>query len=116
MRRIDTVTISAPLAVMASSITCWLGYWAVPMRSREAKLRPAMTKGSARAFVISATLARPHDLDLVRLGEHEIGPVPARDDGSVDRDGDVAGRGIDPALRQQRAEPARRAGLDLAVD
>src|SRR5258708_40303371 len=100
MRRIDTVTISAPLAVMASSMTCWFGYWAVPMRRREAKLRPAMIKGSAGEFVISATLARPHDLDLVRLGEGEICPVSALHDGSVDGDGDIAGRGIDPARRQ----------------
>jgi hypothetical protein len=47
MRRIEAVAISVPLAASASSMTWRLENRAVPTISREAKLRPAMTRGSA---------------------------------------------------------------------
>jgi hypothetical protein len=45
-RRIDAVTIWAPLALIESSMTCWLGYPAVPMSRRDVRVTPSRTNAS----------------------------------------------------------------------
>src|ERR1051325_9760751 len=88
MRRIEAVTISAPLASSASSMTCWFGKRAVPAIKREEKVVPAMTSGSAikRSYnKNSAALKRAHDFDTVPCGKRRCLPLGAPHDAAVDR-------------------------------
>src|SRR5438045_6178893 len=104
MRRIEAVTISAPLASSASSMTCWFGKRAVPAINREEKLVPAMTSGSAIKGSYnknSATLKRAHDFDAVPRGKGRCLPLVAPDDVAVDRDRKKPRAGIDTLLRQE---------------
>src|SRR5204863_6857296 len=104
MRRIEAVTISAPLASSASSMTCWFGKRAVPAINREEKVAPAMTSGSAikRSYnKNSATLKRAHDFDTVAGSNRRCRPLGAPDDAAIDRDREKPRARIDTLLGQE---------------
>src|SRR5712672_4722079 len=76
VRRIATVTISAPLASTARRVSSKSLYLPVPISSRERYARPAMRRGSAicpasrvGAFIALAPADRDDDLERVALGE-----------------------------------------------
>src|SRR5437763_6700019 len=77
VRRIATVTISAPLASMARRVSSKSLYFPVPIRRRERNLRPATTNtSSADEFSrreagtdISTSSYRHDDLELVAVGK-----------------------------------------------
>src|SRR5947207_287056 len=62
-RRTATVTISAPEASCACTITALEGYLPVPTMRRDVKVRPARTKAS----IALASTHEVHDLDLVAV-------------------------------------------------
>src|ERR1051325_6188313 len=104
MRRIEAVTISAPLASSASSMTCWFGKRAVPAIKREEKVVPAMTSGSAikRSYnKNSAALKRAHDFDTVPCGKRRCLPFGAPHDAAVDRNREKQRAGINTLLGQE---------------
>src|SRR6478736_3736169 len=77
VRRIATVTISAPLASIARRVSSKSRYLPVPTSNRERYALPATMSESAPAFAtMSAAPDRDHDLDAVAVGER-LGPEPA---------------------------------------
>ena len=112
-----TVVSSVPEASSAASITSRLGAPPVPMISREPKLRPAMTSGSAGTGcetvpvlatrpVASATLHRGEDLDPGAVAQ----PVSACRRAArraVDGDGDAARRRL---VRRRPSTSSSRTG------
>src|SRR5688572_365774 len=87
VRRIATVTISAPDASIARRVSSKSRYLPVPTRRRERYALPATTSAS-RATALSGafTLASAHgddDFDAVAFGEDLLGKAAARDDLAV---------------------------------
>src|SRR6266581_11541 len=79
VRRIATVTISAPLASTARRVSSKSRYFPVPIRRRERYARPAMSKGSAicsarrlGAFIALAPADGRDDLERIALGEPRV--------------------------------------------
>src|SRR5881394_1186446 len=80
VRRMATVTISAPLASMARRVSSKSLYLPVPISSRERNLRPATTKASSEWALsrreagtdMSTSSYRHHDLELVALREADF--------------------------------------------
>src|SRR5258706_16144351 len=87
VRRIATVTISAPEASIARRVSSKSGYLPVPPSRREPYALPATTSASFVTRVSGAfTLAsadRDHDLDAVALREALVGKAAARHDLAV---------------------------------
>src|SRR5919106_5826715 len=104
IRRIEAVTSSAPLAAIASIITCRFGYPAEPISSREAKSAPAMVRGSDMArsswsdVAAGGSAADPRLDDLDPIARLELGRWPGapRHHGVVERDRDPARRAVGP--------------------
>src|SRR5437868_5836979 len=87
-RRMLTVTISAPLAAIASRITSKSRYLPVPTMRRELNARPPMMSGSpplefasVRVSCISTPLHHGDDFDDVAFGDRRVGHLT----GAVDR-------------------------------
>src|SRR6516162_8887067 len=112
MRRIETVTISAPLASRQSSSTCWFGYPAVPTKSRDFNVVPAITSGSVMGRspgrFASAPLERTDDFDSVASRKLSGEPFRAAHDCSVYGDGEKACCRVDTAGDQQFGNGCRR--------
>ena len=73
-RRTATVTMSAPEAACACAITACEEYLPVPTMSREANVRPAITKGvSVTAFLPASD--EVHDLEPVAFADDDLGKV-----------------------------------------
>src|SRR6266480_7809664 len=122
VRRIATVTISAPLASTARRVSSKSRYLPVPISRRERYACPAMSKGSAicsasrvGAFIALASADGHDDLERVALGKPRRGVAAARHDLAVSLDGHPFPREL------ERVEELRdiRAGLEtlhLTVD
>src|SRR5512141_390703 len=83
VRRIATVTISAPLASMARRVSSKSRYLPVPIRRRERYFLPATTNASSGvgSFFLADVSAAAHgddDLELVAFGERRLGIAAAR--------------------------------------
>src|SRR5215831_1869656 len=98
VRRMATVTISAPEASIAARVSPKSLYLPVPTRSRERYARPAMTSGSSRptrcgsVTVFMRTSAATHrgdDLDPVAGGEPRVALTALRHDLAVTLDRDA---------------------------
>src|SRR4051794_31672866 len=118
VRRMATVTISAPEATTASRVSRKSRYLPVPTRSRDRYARPAMTNGSVnvegapgafmvrfyasasapssmrarRAELRGGELAAPYradDLEAIAAGNGRVGVAAARDDLAVSFHGDA---------------------------
>src|SRR5689334_3319295 len=91
-RRTATVTISAPEASWARTITGYDGYLPVPTMSREVNVRSAMTSGSVSVtgVLLAAAADEVHDLHFVLVLDARglVGPAP--DDDLVVLDSDAA--------------------------
>src|SRR5213082_1814189 len=122
VRRIATVTISAPLASTARRVSSKSLYLPVPISKRERYACPAMRSGSAicsasrvGAFIALASADRDDDLQRVAVGKSRRGVAAARHDLAVSLDGHPFPREL------ERVEELRdiRAGLEtlhLTVD
>src|SRR4051812_5949949 len=94
VRRMATVTISAPLASMARPVSSKSLYLPVPTSRRERKLRPPTTSKSDGPYVgwfmVLAASDRLHDLEHVVLLQRPRRVGGARNDLAVELDRDPA--------------------------
>src|SRR5262245_25437624 len=93
IRRRATVTSSEPLAASAADSASSERNPPVPSSSRECSVLPAMVRTSVSVTAISASLDRAQDLHPRPFVQLRPGPLAARDDFGVDRDGDAAAGG-----------------------
>src|SRR6185503_16435416 len=100
-RRTATVTISAPEASCACTITGLDGYLPVPMIRREVNVRPAIVSGSMRLPAADEV----DDLDLVAVVDDFSAVERAADDGEVALDRDAAA--VDAQRLQQGVDGLR---------
>ena len=96
IRRTATVTISVPLASIASASVSMRGKPPVPRMSREANGTPAMCSVVAHppCTAVTASTFDP-------AGHRERRPRALRDDLAVDGDRDAAGVGVDAEVPEQ---------------
>src|SRR5229473_7830579 len=90
VRRIATVTISAPLASTARRVSSKSLYLPVPISRRERYARPAMRSGSAicsarrvGAFIALASADGHDDFERIALGKPRVGVAASRHDLAV---------------------------------
>src|SRR5689334_10487825 len=107
-RRTATVTISAPDASCARTITGYDGYLPVPTMRREVKVRSAMTSGSITGISLAAA-DEVHDLHFVPFLDARGVVSSALDDDLVVLDSDAAR--IDAQLREQGGDGERTGEL-----
>src|SRR5688572_14342548 len=105
--RTATVTISVPDAACTCAITACDGYLPVPTNSRDANVRPAMTRGVSR---ILSTTHEVDDLDRIAVGDDHLRKPVAPDDGEVVLDGDAPR--VDLEFLQQRCHGNRFLDLE----
>src|SRR5512143_2411715 len=98
VRRMATVTISAPEASIAARVCSKSLYLPVPTRSRDRKARPAMTRRSSCAsarFSLGAFIRRSasaygaDNFDAVSGGESRVAVAAPGHDLAVSLDGDA---------------------------
>src|SRR5258706_4894505 len=123
VRRIATVTISAPLASTARRVSSKSRYFPVPISRRERYVLPAIVSASAPvcsvslvgAFTSSAASHGDDDLQRVAVGESRPRVAAARHDLAVLFHGDAFSRQFE-RLDQSRKVGAGFQAPDLAVD
>src|SRR5688572_3852441 len=123
VRRIATVTISAPLASTAALVSAKSLYLPVPMRRRELYDLPPITSGSrfSCGFIRAGYRIRlsaadgDHDLQAVPVGDTLLGVAAAGHDLAVALERDALARELQP-LDQLRAIERRLEPAGLAVD
>src|ERR1700733_2403655 len=87
MRRIATVTTSAPLAACAACITSSDGYFPVPTNSRERNsYLPIRSVCSAPSVSMLTSRDRDDDFEAVAVAQRRLRVAPARHDLVVERD------------------------------
>src|SRR3954468_6325014 len=106
IRRSAIVTSSAPVARIASASVSRRLNPPVPRMSRERSVRPPTSNGVSVTGICSvltgsASLHGGQRLDALALVDAARGPLGARDDLAVDRDGDAAGARLDAEVREQ---------------
>src|SRR5690348_1294454 len=121
VRRIATVTISAPLASTARRVSSKSLYFPVPISRRERYARPAMRSGSAicsarrvGAFILAPTDGHD-DLERVAFGEPGARVAAARHDFAVHFDGNALPRKFQFFEKPRKIDTGLHT-LDLAVD
>src|SRR3989442_9325980 len=102
VRRMATVTISAPLASTARRVSSKSRYFPVPIKSRERYARPATRSGSAissarrvGAFIALASADGDDDFERVAVREARLRVAAARNDLAVFFHGDALARELE---------------------
>src|ERR1051326_1855158 len=101
-RRTATVTISAPDASCARTISAGDGYLPVPTISRDVKVLPAITSSSIVHPSRLSAADEVHDLDLIAVAHFGRIEGAAFDDGQVVLDGNTTR--IDLQRGEQRGQ------------